>query len=91
MRGHSKQLMFYSVQESHYTSREYRQELWRYQMTQSMSRRGNCWDNSPMEKFFGSLKTEWMPTTGYQSFSAAQSAIVRYITDYYSDGKTPLV
>ncbi|RLR17810.1 hypothetical protein D8L93_06215 [Sodalis-like symbiont of Bactericera trigonica] len=50
-----------------------------------MSRRGNCWDNSPMERFFGSLKTEWMPTTGYQSFSAAQSAIVRYITDYYSD------
>ena len=85
LRGHPKQVMFHSDQGSHYTSRQYRQALWRYQMTQSMSRRGNCWDNSPMERFFRSLKTEWMPTTGYQSYSAAQSAIVRYITHYYSD------
>ncbi len=59
--------------------------MWRYQMIQSISRRGNCWDNSPMERFFRSLKTEWVPTTGYQSFSTAQSAIIRYITHYYSD------
>lgn len=85
LRGHPKQVMFHSDQGSHYTSRQYRQALWRYQMTQSMSRRGNCWDNSPMERFFRSLKTEWVPTTGYPSFSAAQSAIVRYITHYYSD------
>ncbi len=84
LRGHPKQVMFHSDQ-SHYISRQYRQALWRYQMTQSMSRRGNCWDNSPMERFFRSLKTEWVPTTGYQSFSAAQSAIIRYITHYYSD------
>ncbi len=80
LRGHPKQVMFHSDQGSHYTSRQYRQALWRYQMTQSISRRGNCWDNSPMERFFRSLKTEWVPTTGYQSFSTAQSAIIRYIT-----------
>ncbi|WP_162505195.1 IS3 family transposase [Candidatus Arsenophonus triatominarum] len=85
LRGHPKQVMFHSDQGSHYTSRQYRQALWRYQMTQSISRRGNCWDNSPMERFFRSLKTEWVPTTGYQSFSTAQSAIIRYITHYYSD------
>ncbi|WP_262198900.1 integrase core domain-containing protein, partial [Serratia ficaria] len=51
---------------------------------QSMSRRGNCWDNAPMERFFRSLKTEWMPTKGYNSINEAQSAIIRYITGYYS-------
>ena len=29
-----------------------------------MSRRGNCWDNSPIERFFRSLKTEWVPEIG---------------------------
>ncbi|GCU98667.1 hypothetical protein HmCmsJML035_02984 [Escherichia coli] len=35
--------------------------LYRYKIGQSMSRRGSCWDNSPMERFFRSLKNEWMP------------------------------
>ncbi|NJD85237.1 hypothetical protein EWM60_06630 [Candidatus Erwinia dacicola] len=34
-----------------------------------------------MERFFRSLKTEWVPTKGYNSFSEAQGAIIRYITD----------
>ncbi|NJD85546.1 hypothetical protein EWM60_10350 [Candidatus Erwinia dacicola] len=42
-----------------------------------MSRRGNCWDNAPMERFFRSLKTEWVPMKGYNSFSEAQGAIIR--------------
>ncbi|EEM1159096.1 transposase [Salmonella enterica] len=49
-----------------------------------MERQGNCWDNAPMERFFRSLKTEWVPTKGYNSFSEAQRAIIRYITGYYS-------
>ncbi|WP_273050836.1 IS3 family transposase, partial [Pseudoalteromonas sp.] len=65
-RGRPKGVMFHSDQGSTYTSRKYRQLLWRYQIEQSMSRRGNCWDNSPMERFFRSLKTEWIPTTGYR-------------------------
>ncbi|MHQ18899.1 hypothetical protein D9H50_26480, partial [Escherichia coli] len=36
-----------------------------YQIRQGMSRRGNCRDNSPMERFFRSLKNEWMPVVGY--------------------------
>ncbi|SFN71326.1 putative transposase [Izhakiella capsodis] len=60
------------------------QMAWRYRMTQSMSRRGNCWDNSPMEGFFRSLKSEWVSATGYESFGEAQSAIIRHITGYYS-------
>ncbi|MCD5833468.1 integrase core domain-containing protein, partial [Klebsiella pneumoniae] len=71
-------------QGSHYTSRQFRQLLWRYRFRQSMSRRGNCWDNSPMERFFRSLKNEWVPATGYVSFSDAAHAITDYIVGYYS-------
>ncbi len=84
IRGKPGGVMFYSDQGSHYTSRQFRQLLWRYQIRQSMSRRGNCWDNSPMERFFRSLKNEWMPVVGYVSFSEAAHAITDYIVGYYS-------
>lgn len=77
-------VMFHRDQGSHYTSRQFRQLLWRYQIRQSMSRRGNCWDNSPMERFFRSLKNEWVPVVGYVSFSEAAHAITDYIVGYYS-------
>lgn len=83
-RGRPSDLMFHSDQGSHYTSRQFRQLIWRYQIKQSMSRRGNCWDNSPMERFFRSLKTEWIPTTGYKNFSEAKHRINDYIIGYYS-------
>jgi putative transposase len=83
-RGQPDKVMFHSDQGSHYTSRKYRQLLWRYQIKQSMSRRGNCWDNSPMERFFRSLKTEWIPETGYRSFGEAKHAVINYIIGYYS-------
>ncbi len=83
-RGRPKNVMFHSDQGCHYTSREFRQSLWRYQIKQSMSRRGNCWDNAPMERFFRSFKSEWMPQTGYQSFNEANTEIVNYIIGYYS-------
>ncbi|ABB68922.1 IS3 family transposase [Shigella boydii] len=83
-RGKPGGVMFHSDQGSHYTSRQFRQLLWRYQIRQSMSRRGNCWDNSPMERFFRSLKNEWMPVVGYVSFSEAAHAITDYIVGYYS-------
>ncbi|KKF38148.1 transposase [Erwinia tracheiphila] len=77
-------VMFHSDQGSHYTSTHLRQLLWRYQIKQSLSRRGSCWDNSPMERFFRSLKTEWIPDTGYSHSSEAQRSITNYITGYYS-------
>lgn len=96
-RGRPKQVMFHSDQGCHYTSKQFRQLLWRYQMKQSMSRRGNCWDNSPMERFFRSYKSEWMPTTGYQTMEQAKHDISHYITRYYcairphshNQGETP--
>ncbi len=80
-RGKPAGVMFHSDQGSHYTSRQYRQLLWRYRIRQSMSRRGNCWDNSPMERFFRSLKNEWVPVTGYISFSDAAHAITNISLD----------
>ncbi|MCP3865063.1 MAG: DDE-type integrase/transposase/recombinase [Aestuariibacter sp.] len=53
--------MFHSDQGSQYDARKFKQRLWRYKMVQSMSRRGNCWDNSLMERVFRILKSEWMP------------------------------
>jgi putative transposase len=96
-RGRPENVMFHSDQGCHYTSKKFRQLLWRYQIKQSMSRRGNCWDNAPMERFFRSLKSEWVPPMGYRSFSEAKTEIINYIIGYYSrvrphrhnDGLTP--
>ena len=83
-RGKPRNVLFHSDQGSQYSSRKYRQRLWRYRMTQSMSRRGNCWDNAPMERLFRSLKTEWVPRLGYGSMAEAQIDIGRYLMDYYN-------
>lgn len=82
-RGKPSGVMFHSDQGCQYTSLEYRQLLWRYQITQSMSRRGNCYDNSPMERFFRSFKTEWMPYGGYDNRQEAYTSILNYINQYY--------
>lgn len=52
LRGRPSGVMFHSDQGSHYTSSKYRQALWRFRIKQSMSRRGNYWDNAPMVRFF---------------------------------------
>ncbi|MBV5801257.1 IS3 family transposase, partial [Pseudomonas aeruginosa] len=77
-RGRPQQVLFHSDQGSQYACRLFRQRLWRYRMQQSMSRRGNCWDNSPMERLFRSLKSEWVPSTGYLTAQEAQRDISHY-------------
>ncbi|MBS9444496.1 IS3 family transposase [Photorhabdus heterorhabditis] len=77
-------VMFHSDQGSHYTRKAFRRLLWRYGIKQSLSRRGNCWDNSPMERFFRSLKSEWVPEEGYSDFREAFRSITNYIAGYYS-------
>lgn len=83
-RGRPQQVMFHSDQGSQYASRLFRQRLWRYRMRQSMSRRGNCWDNAPMERLFRSLKTEWIPSTGYMTAREAQRDISHYLMHRYN-------
>lgn len=97
-RGNPKRVLFHSDQGCHYTSKTFRQLIWRYGMKQSLSRRGNCWDNAPMERFFRSFKTEWMPRTGYKNIAEATGEISQYIVGYYNryrphqhnDGSSPI-
>ncbi len=49
---------------------------------QSMSRIGNCLDNSPMERVFHSLKSEWLPKRGYVDFCHAVRDINDWINRY---------
>ncbi|VTN55163.1 integrase catalytic subunit [Klebsiella pneumoniae] len=83
-RGQPNDVMFHSDQGSQYTGLKYQQLLWRYRIKQSVSRRGNCWDNSPMERFFRSLKTEWVPVNGYAGKDEARQQINGYILNYYN-------
>lgn len=84
-RGCPKGVMFHSDQGCHYTSKAFRQRLWRYQIKQSMSRRGNCWDNAVMERFFRSFKYEWMPRSGYSNYKDGEYDIAAYMKHYNHD------
>lgn len=70
-RGRPTGVMFHSDQGSQYGSHFFQQRLWRYRLTQSVSRRGNCWGNATMEWLFRSLKSEWKPALGYTSIAKA--------------------
>ena len=83
-RGRPEKVMFHSDQGCQYASQKFRQWLWRYQMTQSMSRRGNCWDNAPVERLFRSLKSEWIPAMGYRKMHEAQKDVAHYLMDYHN-------
>ncbi|MEO0819139.1 MAG: IS3 family transposase [Pseudomonadota bacterium] len=53
-------------------------------ITASMSRRGNCLDTAPMESFFGSLKTELVHRTRFQTRADARRALFEYIEIFYN-------
>ncbi len=77
-------VLFHSDQGTHYTSKTFAESVASCNgMTQSMSRRGNYWNNAPTERFFRSFKKEWMPKGGYENISETKSAIVDYIWGYY--------
>jgi putative transposase len=84
LRGQPKGVMFHSDQGCQYSSLAYQQQLWRKRFVQSMSRRGNCWDNAPMERLFRSYKSEWMPRHGYRNLDEAIKDIGYYLMSYYN-------
>lgn len=53
-------------------------------MKSSMSRKGDCWDNSVAESFFGSLKTEWLFDEVYSTREQARQDIINYIEMFYN-------
>ena len=55
-----------------------------YRMRQSMSCRRNCWDNTPIERVFRSLKTEWVASVGYMTAHEAHRDINHYLMHRYN-------
>ena len=77
-------LLMHSDRGSQYASAEYRKLIKQFQMTQSMSRRGNCWDNAPMESFFKTLKVERTHRLRYTSRAQARLDVVDWIEGFYN-------
>lgn len=77
-------VMFHSDQGCQYTSAHFVNELKANGIVQSMSRKGNCWDNAPVERFFRSLKSEWIDEKGYPDHAHAEHDIGVYIDDFYN-------
>ncbi len=77
-------LIHHSDRGVQYASNEYKNVLKNNGITQSMSRRGNCYDNACMESFFGTLKTELIYLTRFKTRAEAQLAIFEYIEAFYN-------
>ena len=77
-------VMIHSDQGCHYTSVKFRQLLEDHGLRQSMSRRGNCWDNAPQESFFGYMKDELSPyQSSWKTFEDVKRSIDDWM-DYYN-------
>ena len=77
-------LILHSDQGWHYQHKYYRQMLAEKGIKQSMSRKGNCYDNSVMENFFGHLKSELLYLQEFESVDHFKQELIEYI-DYYNN------
>jgi putative transposase len=69
---------------SRYAGEHYRRRLAEEGITCGMSRRGNCWDNAPMESFFASLKKELVHHEDYATRAEARASIFEYVEVFYN-------
>jgi putative transposase len=77
-------LIHHSDRGSQYASHAYQALLRQHGMIGSMSRKGNCWDNSPVERFFSSLKREWTGDRLYRTREEAIADVREYVAVYYN-------
>jgi len=77
------QLLMHSDQGWHYQMKQYRHTLKSRGIVQSMSRKGNCYDNSVMENFFGIMKSEFLYLKEFESVEQFKRELEKYI-DYYN-------
>ena len=77
-------LIHHSNRGSQYYAHDYRKLVKQFGMQASMSRRGNCYDNAPMESFWGSLKNELVHQQRYATRADAQAAIQEDIESFYN-------
>ena len=79
-----KGLIHHSDRGSQYCAQDYRKLLDQFGMTASMSRKGNCYDNAPMESFWGTLKQELVHHRRYRTREEAIQEITEYIEVFYN-------
>jgi putative transposase len=77
-------LVAHSDRGSQYASEHYRRRLREERIACSMSRRGNCWDNAPVESFFASLKKELVHHEDYATRDEARASLFEYIEAFYN-------
>ena len=77
-------LIFHSDRGVQYASHEFRYYLKKYKIVQSMSCKGNCYDNTIIESFISTLKTELIYFEKYQTRKQAQFSIFEYIEIFYN-------
>lgn len=77
-------LLIHSDQGWHYQMPQYQNALKQRNITQSMSRKGNCYDNAVMENFFGILKSEFLYTQEFEGIEHFKKELAKYI-DYYNN------
>jgi len=78
------ELLFHSDQGSQYACSDFTNKLEDAKVTQSMSRRGNCWDNAPAESFFKTLKAELPVDTSSCSYRQVRRILFNYIEIWYN-------
>ena len=77
-------LIHHSDRGIQYAAETYRSALAQSGMTPSMSRKGDCWDNAPMESFFHTLKTERVHHRVYATRAEARRDLFGYIEGFYN-------
>jgi len=80
----SEDLIFHSDQGVQYACHDFRNQLSEYKMIQSMSSKGNCYDNAVCESFFHTLKTELVYFEKYETREQATHSIFEYIEVFYN-------
>jgi putative transposase len=75
-------LLHHSDRGAQYTSHAYREKLAKYGMQSSMSGKGNCYDNAVVERFFGSLKHEWLANVTHLTRDGITNDVNKYIRYY---------
>jgi putative transposase len=83
-RGKPRELLHHSDQGSQYTSEEFQRLLEEHSITCNMSRQGDVWDNSAMESFFSTLKTERVYRRQYRTRDEARADVFDYIERFYN-------
>lgn len=82
--GPEKGLIVHSDRGVQYASKEYQNLLKKNGFICSMSRKGNCYDNAPMESFWGKLKTEWLYGKRFKTREQAKQAVFEYIELFHN-------